>query len=204
MYILFQHAEHNVKANLKDLAWISVTIWILTFLKLQELSCTSRFSILQILNLISLYSFLFYKEKDLCFAIFEDSSIVKRQNLDILFTVYQLLQALIMGDASAWARQKYWILAQVFPQRILISYGTSNVFGGTGNLTTLSINPTKFIMRFKHFLTVKLKHEPRNNKLHSEISARKHTGEKKDTKYDFQTINNIFAVMLASLFLKPI
>lgn len=72
-------------------------------------------------------------------------------------------------------------------------------------MTTLSINPTKFIVKLKHFLTVKLKHEPRNNKLHSEISARKHIGKKKkDTKDDFQTINNIFAVMLASLFLKPI
>lgn len=100
--------------------------------------------------------------------------------LFFFFTVYQLLQAPRKGDASAWERQKYWIPAQVFPQRLLISYRTSNIFGGSGNMTTLSISPAKFIMRFKRFLTVKLKHEPRNNKLHSEISARKHKGEKKE------------------------
>lgn len=52
--------------------------------------------------------------------------------------------------------EKYQIPTEVFPEELLISYRTKNVFGGGENMTTLSINPIKFIMRFKHFLTVKL------------------------------------------------
>lgn len=96
----------NVKFKSKlHLAQISPIILILTFLKLQELSWSSRFSVIQGVHLLFL---LFYKEKDqiLCFVIFEDSSIVKTQSLYILFTVYQLLQALRRGDASAYRKTK--------------------------------------------------------------------------------------------------
>lgn len=172
---------------------------------LQELSLSSRLSVIQGVHLL-LFLLCFIKKRIEPYILsYLKTPGLSRYKACTFFSLYTSCCRHWEGKMQAHVeRQKYWILAEVFPQRILISYGTNNRFGGSRNLTTLSINPTKFIMRFKHFLTVKLKHEPRNNKLHSEVSSRKHKGEKKDRKDDFQTINNIFAVMLASLFLKPI
>lgn len=74
---------------------------------LQELSLSSRLSVIQGVHLLFFFA-LFYKEKDraLYFVISEDSRIVKIQSLYILFTVYQLLQALRREDASACGKAK--------------------------------------------------------------------------------------------------
>lgn len=154
-------------------------IWILTFQKLQELSWSSRLSAIQGIHLL-LFLISFIKKRIKSYILSQlKTPGLSRYKTCTFFSLYtRCCRHWERKMPVRVERQKYWIRAEVFPRRI-ISYGTNNRFGGSRNLTTLSINPTEFIMRFKCFLTVKWKHEPRNNKLRSEISSRKHIGEKK-------------------------